>query len=300
MNTLNFRCTPIISICLALVLITILPPDVIAGPITGKAKALGKFTVQNKSKFPNGAFITAKDFHIKIKSDNENLNVIKTDGGVFGTSVVGGNGSKEVTIDFLGGEVPGGNPEKDKNTFSIEVKQKENTIRIVESYWTGESIDVQLDDAPIPGFKAEGDPIYTIFNDFAGFSIGIRDLQFLSNVPELDDLILLPGLTPGFGSVEPDFILSPLTSMIFNIPGIIDPGNYLYAQGKLFDVGSGDTIGSFIHGHQAPVPEPGSFLLLATGILSLLGYGWRNGRTSRNQEKSRFSQLEFKPKIKST
>lgn len=261
----------VLSVLLITLFFGFLFTDAQAGPITGQAKALGKFTIQNKSKllgFPQ----TATDYHLKIKSENENLNVTKVNGGAFTGSSIANNGSKEVTIDMIGGEVPAGDPEKDKNTFAIEVKQKENKIRIIESYWTGKD-GVILDTVAIPGFKVEGDPVYTIFNDFSNFTLGIRNLEFQVNVPELDIDSMLPGFESGFGFTQADFSLGPNSSFEIIIPGLIDPGNFLYAQGILFDVNSNENIGAFIHGHQEPIPEPATMVLFMVGILCLMKYG---------------------------
>jgi hypothetical protein len=149
-----------------------------------------------------------------------------------------------------------------------------NKVGITDAFWTypgGSTIGVE-----IPGFGVFTDPQYFIGNDFTD-PIGIRGLQFLVNVPEIPLDSLIPGETPGFGLAVPDFILDPISSTAFSLPSVT-PGNFLYAQGETFDVVTGQVTGSFIQGHQAPVPEPPTLSLLGISTLALAGYRWYRGR----------------------
>lgn len=166
--------------------------------------------------------------------------------------------------------------------MSLDFIDRVNAIRVTESYWTikdinGKPVRVpknQGGDVPVPGYEVQGDPLYTIFNDF-DVAMGIRGLQFALNVPEIPSDSVDPGMMPGFGIPLPDFVLPALSSMQFDVHGSLSPGNFFYAQGTVFDAGFTLELSSFLHGHQSPVPGPSTFLLLATGCVGLLGYGWR-------------------------
>lgn len=153
-----------------------------------------------------------------------------------------------------------------------------NQFRIGASYWTG--VDVlgnqgKIADIPVPGFKVVGDPEYTIFNDFDD-PMGIRGLQFLFNVPEINSADLDPGYMAGFGATLSDFVLPAHSSFTIFVPGVLDPGNFLYAQGFVYDELFTTESASFLHGHQEPVPEGGTTLALlglAGGTFGLVRMG---------------------------
>lgn len=162
-------------------------------------------------------------------------------------------------------------PPGTKETVAVTLMNFKNEVSIVNVFWT----DAQgnpIGNADAAGFQVGKDPEYTIFNDLDE-PFGVRNLQFLVNVPEIPMRNLIPGSTPGFGDVLPDFILEPHSSRTFNIAGNLDPGKFLYAQGELFDITSSFDITPsqattpFIHGHQEPIPLPAA----AWMGLSLLG-----------------------------
>jgi hypothetical protein len=83
-------------------------------------------------------------------------------------------------------------------------------------------------------------------------------------VPEVAFDDLDPGTISGFGTPLADFILLPPSGSIdFNIQVTLDPGNFLYAQGDVYDSGFNEMEGTFLHGHESPIPEPGILQLLA-------------------------------------
>jgi hypothetical protein len=58
---------------------------------------------------------------------------------------------------------------------------------------------------------------------------------------------------------------------------MVDPGNFIYIQGQIYDVGARLLTGAFIQGQQA-IPEPGTLELLVMGICILgltLARSWR-------------------------
>jgi hypothetical protein len=71
-------------------------------------------------------------------------------------------------------------------------------------------------DPKTPGFVAAPDAFYAIFNDL-DVPMGIVNLQFLVNVPEIPIENLDPGMMAGFGSPVPSFILLPHTFMSFRL-----------------------------------------------------------------------------------
>lgn len=236
-----------------------------AGPITGPAKALLRFEINNTTPF------TATDYHLKIESpEGENLTLLRARRVTAPpTSDTSGNNTPTLTMNFLLPGITSGI----SDAFEIQILQQNNEIRVVESFWTAKDVDgntIPIGDAKIPGFDVKGDPIYTIYNDFSD-PIGIRNLQFLVNVPELSlDSITTIESIPGFGSTISDFALSPNSFLAFNIPENLDPGSFLYTRGQIFDVTSGVVVGTFLQGHQSPVPEPTSIALFIIGLGSLL------------------------------
>ena len=62
------------------------------------------------------------------------------------------------------------------------------------------------------------------------------------------------------------------------VPGDLETGLFLYASGQIVDA-SGSVTGSFVFGF-TPVPEPSILVLLAIGVVGLLGYAWRRKRVA--------------------
>jgi hypothetical protein len=162
-------------------------------------------------------------------------------------------------------------PKGDSLLVSLPLVRRKNEFLVYSSYWTGDDVlrgpNVKIADVAIPGFSVKGDPEYTIFNGFDE-AMGIRGLQFLFDVPEIDAELIDPGLMPGFGAVVDDFVLPGHSSLTFFIPGMLDHGNFLYAQGSVFDTTFTTETASFLHGHQEPVPEPGPLLALLAPVLA--------------------------------
>jgi hypothetical protein len=233
-----------------------------AVPIEAQATALESIKINNP-------FNNAKDFHVVIHSTSENLNVTNIAPGPFVATSPINNNTSTVTINWVSDlTIPTG-PIK----IGFKTLQKDNFISITEAYFTsggGISNPTKIPggDVKIPGFQAQGEATYTIMNDFSE-PLGITGLQFLVNVPELSFDGLDPGSMPGFGPPVPDFVLPAMGSMSFSFPENVDPGNFLYAQGSMFDVVSGDLTGSFIQGHQSPIAEPSTVLLVVAGLLAM-------------------------------
>jgi PEP-CTERM motif len=130
--------------------------------------------------------------------------------------------------------------------------------------------DISLSCMPV------GDPQneFTISNNSDGY-VAYTDLSFLSNTPELP-LDAPVGTLPGFVTFDPFLLLAPGASADFLFPEI-DPANYIYfemasyvsdASGQLF----GPAVG-IRFGHQAPIPEPSTYVLLLGGFALLAGVG---------------------------
>jgi PEP-CTERM motif len=157
-------------------------------------------------------------------------------------------------------------PVRDNPKIIIEIQSPANQVRVAESWFSSASSAHLLPDATQPGFKVGADPEYTIYNDF-DTAMGIRALQFLVNVPRVDDdLLFTPGMLPGFGAPLPDFVLAPHSSLTLSVEGMLDPGLFLYARGLVFDDLFTVERGDFVQGHQQPVPEPATLLLVAMGV----------------------------------
>jgi hypothetical protein len=94
--------------------------------------------------------------------------------------------------------------------------------------------------------------------------------------------------TPARLSGQPDFVVaghavigalhnsaSPTDSNgTIELPGIFSSFTFT-AQALGVYANGGDGIGIQIGADVAPVPEPGTLVLFTTGIIGLLGYGWR-------------------------
>ncbi len=253
-------------------------------PNNNAARALAGWNLQNNT----GA--EATDFHLEIVSvpdPNGNVEPLTVSGLISGgnlhipTLPVPGEGTGKLTIDFAGGKVADG----DSEFLGVSLKQKTNTIRISSAYWT--PAGAGAGDVPIPGFLVENDPEYTIFNDF-DTAIGIRGLQFLLNAPEMPIDSLLSGSMLGFvPMLADDIVLQPHSYMLLHVPGDLDPGNFLYARGTIFDANFTSETGAFVHGHQAPVPEPTSFAIFGFGALVLVA----GRRRSKRAASSRYSNI---------
>jgi len=183
-----------------------------------------------------------------------------------GTAKVTGDGTAKISIDLDGAM----NSSKNVfGTFRVEILGTGNEMEITESYFTRDHTKIEPT-LGLPGLKVRGDPEYVLINSF-DFPMGIRDLQFLVNVAEIPLEALDPGSMPGFGPTIADFVLSPRSERTFFVPGDLAPGNFLYAQGLVFDSEFTEQTTAFIHGHQAAVPVPSTGILLLVGILGICG-----------------------------
>ena len=135
-----------------------------------------------------------------MHSDEHNLRLCplvigkpRLDGGILKGIGITGDNTKDLEIRFVATGDPV-DPQQvvrklQENTFKICLEQEDNAIRIVDAYWSrredGGIPDRRLTGkVSIPGFKVEKDPVYSIFNDLND-PMGIRSLQFLSNVAEI-------------------------------------------------------------------------------------------------------------------
>jgi len=165
----------------------------------------------------------------------------------------------------------------------IEILRKGvNTLKVKGSDWINVAPDnsiTPLGPAPLVGGGFALDPTYVAFND--GLTpVGIRNLQFLSNISEsaFDALDVGVIAAAPFDSNLPNFSLSPGTSsrdlgLTFGLSPEPDPGNFLVALGQVVD-SQGGMLSTFIQGVQA-VPGPSTLTLLAGGVGGIVGIAWR-------------------------
>lgn len=243
-------------------------------------------------QFRNDSGSPANDFEITILFTGKISSVESQKCDPF-SNLASGNSPdpSEITLRYTGGNVP----VNGLVTCNFEYDSERNGLRVENPTFTntpqplapspgnnviGDVIGTALSD----GFLVEGDStstIYTIFNDL-NESFGVRNLQFLVDVPEISDEDLLSGNTPDFGAIIPDFILSPGETSEFSLPGIA-VGNFSYTRLNLFRVGTGETVTTVINVHERGVPEP-------TSTLSLLAFGTLGAGSAllrkRKQQKS--------------
>lgn len=149
-----------------------------------------------------------------------------------------------------------------------------------------DGIVFQQGDIEQAGLKSVNDPEYYILNgvqldpsDPAPVPFAVRDLQYLSNVPEFADTTMLLDFTQSFG-FRP---LSPSSAMVdlvsspkIDVPGPVDLNNWYYVRGIATQYGRDVP---FVHGVQeflpAAVPEPASVITAAVGGLTLAGWARR-------------------------
>lgn len=173
-------------------------------------------------------------------------------------------GTTSIEINYSGAQFKA---EQTIRIGDINFKSEENSVEVTESWFTAGGL--KLVDVLIPGMSVRNDPEFTLTNFFA-LPIGIHNLQFLNNVPELPDPEELdPGNVPGFGLPIPEFILGGGESVTFFVPGEIQNENFLYAQFIAFDPSTGLETVAVLFGHQS-VPEPSSFVLLGSGLFFIV------------------------------
>jgi|GEM_PF-6007269 len=257
--------------------VTLVQSSALSGTLVGNADAIGSVKIKNLTGE------NVYDFHITIKNHDPTMKIDKASqsgrGGIISTPNNNDPQNPGFDVNFFPFFVI---QENDEYTFSIKITAEKNEWLSTNAYWTDRSHE-KVKDVTIPGFSVVDDPIYTIFNE-SSVPIGIRNLQFLVNVPEIYFGSLDPGSEPGFGAVMQEFILSANSSKVFNVPGIINPGNYLYAQGEMYNVESGEVIGAFIHGHQSiPVPESSVTL----GLLTFGAFSTTVSMLKRKQSKQK-------------
>lgn len=267
--------------CASLLLLLLVGGSMLsANPMQGPATALAAFTLKNNT----GRDLT--DYHLVIEhaaSDPGGVNLdpkkkpfSKVKSHLFSEPITPAMLVHENLVgltELLTLNLTVAVPKDDSLTVSLPLERRKNEFLVHSSYWTGDDVllgpNAKIADVPIPGFSVKGDPEYTIFNGFDD-AIGIRGLQFLFDVPEIDPELINPGLMTGFGALLDDFVLPGHSSLTFMIPGTLDRGKYLYAQGSVFDAAFTMETASFLHGHQEPVPESGPLLLLLAPALGCL------------------------------
>lgn len=242
------------------------------------AKAVAKF-----EGIENATSEDADDFHVVI-----NVRVHKPGGVPVGreVSVDGGNYTEfsilndepeagQSTLRLHGGTVK----KTKKNTVSITLKGKKNELKVLKAFWTNGGGKITNGDVKaLPSFEVPRDPLYTIINT-SDEPMGIRDLRFLLNAPEIPLDGFGPDFLERFGSPLADFVLPAGGELAIDVPGVLDPEKFLYAHGVVFDEASGVEMVTFLHGHQAPpLTAPALFWpgLLFVAVLKALRCGTRS------------------------
>jgi hypothetical protein len=176
--------------------------------------------------------------------------------------------------------------------FTLTV-QGTNTIRIVPGVRIGQrtvggppmwfdngSPTAKLTPGPtLPGFAAViRDAEYTAYNDLDD-PFAVQNLRYLPDITQADfdaidlDAVLAQSPNP------PGILLSP-GGGTFDQTGLPDPqpGDLFAAVGQLFDSTDTMVLGSFKEAVvTAPIPEPGSILLVLIGLGTLGAYRLRRG-----------------------
>lgn len=163
----------------------------------------------------------------------------------------------------------------DTAEIEIRLKNGRKEARISDARWgvlQNGAVPVPLPPLGRPkiaGGKWELDPQFTVFNDIADVSFGVRNLQLFTNVtPDVfEALDPETFLSTTFDPSLPNFFVSSGTNtddlgLSFTIFPEPDPGLFLVAIGQIVDE-AGNVVGAFIHGVQAQaVSEPCTVALL--------------------------------------
>jgi hypothetical protein len=226
-----------------------------------------------KLKVPNNTGVDANDFDVVVDTgtlaaggaSNEAPNIVGSVQGAFDkgpfNALTPQNIANQPTQKLAhygnGGTATAGNT----YTFAFGLKQKQDVkVAFPSADWTNSNGKIKPTVATA-GFAAPlvgKDQQFTLFDD-TSVSFDLVNVSVLVNSPGLDLSTLDPGNAPGFTSV-----VTPISLGVpFDVPGTVDPGNWAYIQGSIFDPSVGQTVESFIYGDSVQVSEPSDMILLA-------------------------------------
>ena len=152
------------------------------------------------------------------------------------------------------------------------------SMKIKEAFWTANGSRLDQPKVNLPGFrKQEGGSVTYILTNDTDADMTISGLQFLLNEPAQRPIAALGwGRVPGPWTLPlGDFVLESGTEESFYLPTVADE---LWQLTQFAVDPTGSSPAWAMHEFNVIVPEPGTIVLLAAGLLGLVCYAWRRRR----------------------
>jgi hypothetical protein len=227
------------------------------------------------------------DFHVIVSSDT-NIHVtddvqIKVNGGAaMKPSNITGNGTQQVEFTWNGLGVDN----TDKVSYSYIVTEDQENYYFTKTFFTPKQSPT---DVPALGWRVTNDG-HVFLENGADAAIHFDNLLF-QFPPSLTGGALLGLLNPPYSGMTGAITSGDVPAASpGGTPGelpvgqfSLSPGSFLTATANTSFVDSSfSPITEVIAlGHQHPTPEPASLLLLGTGAVSLMAWGWRRSADAR-------------------